>query len=197
MTRKKKRILILSLAVGLPFLWCAGVAIGVVSASAPNPSAEGDAAIVLGAAVWDDEPSPVFAARIDHAITLYNRGQVTRLIFTGGLGEGDALSEGEAARLYAIDKGVPDDAILVESQSKTTMENLAGAHQIMDSEGLRSAVIVSDPYHLKRAGMIARRLDLSHVCSPTETSRYTGFFAKTRQLSRETVYITKLLVTGK
>ena len=121
---------------------------------------------------------------------------MTRLIFTGGLGEGDSLSEGEAARRYAIDKGIPDDAILVESQSTSTAENLAGALRLMDSVGLRSAVIVSDPYHLRRAGMIARRLDLPHVCSPTETTRYTGFFSKTRQLSRETYYITKLLVTG-
>lgn len=196
MTRRKKRILIWSLAVGLPFLWCVGVAIGVSSAGAPNPSARGDAAIVLGAAVWDDGPSPVFAARIDHSLELYRRGQVKWLIFTGGLAEGDAVSEGEAARLYAIDKGDPDDAILVETQSSSTSENLAGAQRLMDSAGLNSAVIVSDPYHLKRAGMIARRLDLPHVCSPTETSRYTGFIAKARQHSREIYMITKLLVTG-
>ncbi|MCH7946099.1 MAG: YdcF family protein [Armatimonadetes bacterium] len=197
MTRRKKRILIWSFAgAGLPFLWCVGVAIGVETAGAPNPSAKGDAAIVLGAAVWDDRPSPVFAARIDHALDLYRRGQVTRMIFTGGLGEGDVVSEGEAARRYAISKGIPGDSILVESQSRSTVANLAGAQRLMDSAGLRSAVIVSDPYHLRRAGMIARRLDLRHVCSPTETSRYTGFFAKGRQLSRETYYITKLLVTG-
>lgn len=197
MTRRKKRILIRSsVGAGVPLLWCIGVAIGVTSAGAPNPSAKGDAAIVLGAAVSADEPSPVFAARIDHALDLYRRGQVTRLIFTGGLGEGDALSEGEAARRYAIDKGIPGGSILVESQSRSTATNLAGAQRLMDSAGLRTAVIVSDPYHLRRAGMIARRLDLPHVLSPTETSRYTGFFAKGRQLSRETYYITKLLVTG-
>ena len=65
-----------------------------------------DAAIVLGAAVWEDAPSPVFAARLDHAITLYHQGRVHALIFTGGVGEGDILAESEVARTYALAQGV-------------------------------------------------------------------------------------------
>jgi uncharacterized SAM-binding protein YcdF (DUF218 family) len=151
---------------------------------------------VLGAAVWDDEPSSVFAARIDHAVALYQRGQVKRIIVTGGLAEGDSLSEGEAAKQYAIKHGVPSDAILVESQSKSTRENLSNAQRIMGENGLRAAVIVSDPYHLLRAGMHAERLNIQHVLSPTETTRYVGFSAKSGQLVRETYYVTRLLLIG-
>ena len=196
MKRRKKRILIwTSVTVGV-LLWCVGVAIAVSSAGASNPEATGDVAIVLGAAVWDDKPSPVFAARIDHAIGLYQRGQVKRIIVTGGLAEGDTLSEGDAAKKYAIAHGVPGDAIFVESQSRSTRENLANAQRIMGENGLQSAVVVSDPYHLLRAGMHAERLGMHHVLSPTETSRYVGFSSKTRQLSRETYYVTRLLLTG-
>ncbi|MEQ1876725.1 MAG: YdcF family protein [Bdellovibrionia bacterium] len=194
MTRKKKRVLIGAVVTfGLPFLWGVGVAIGIVSAGGPNPSATGDAAIVLGAAVWEDKPSPVFAARIDHALDLYRRGQVKQLVFTGGLGEGDLISEGEAARRYALEKGIPRSALLVESQSKDTAQNLAGAQRLMSSAGLRTAVIVSDPYHLRRSGMLARRLHLPHVCSPTQTSGYSGFFARAKQLASETYHVTKLM----
>jgi uncharacterized SAM-binding protein YcdF (DUF218 family) len=194
---KRKRILVWSsILVGLPLLWCIGVSISIARAGSPNPSATGDVAIVLGAAVWDEEPSPVFQARIDHALELYRRGQVKRLLCTGGMGEGDALSEGEAARLYAIRKGVPDNVILVESQSMSTTENLSSARRMMDEAGLRTAVIVSDPYHLLRAGMFAQRQGLEHVCSPTGTTRYVGFAAKLEQLSRETYYVTRLIVTG-
>lgn len=198
MTRRKKRILICTSAiVGVALVWCVGVAIAVSSAGAPNPGATGDVAIVLGAAVLGDEPSPVFKARIDHAINLYQRKQVKRIIATGGLAEGDTLSEGEAARLYAIKHGVPGDAILAETESRSTKQNLANAKRIMKENELQTAVIVSDPHHLLRAGMHADRLGIQHVLSPTETSRYVGFSAKTQQLARETYYVTKLLLTGR
>ena len=198
MTPRKKRILRWALgAVAVPLLWMGGVAISIVAGATANPGARADAAVVLGAAVWDGEPSPVFAERIHHALGLFERGQVRVLIFTGGIGEDDQLSEGAVARQYALARGVPAEAILVESESKTTRGNLAGAQSLMKQAGLSSAVIVSDPYHLRRAGMIADRLGMKHECSPTQTSRYSGFGAKTGLLLRESWFVTKLLVTGK
>lgn len=182
--------------VGMTMLWLVFIAILIARAGAPHPEARGDAAIVLGAAVWDDEPSPVFAARIDHALDLYRRGQVKWLIFTGGRGEGDSLSEGEAARIYASSKGISSEAILVEEQSRSTVENLTEAIEIMRSQALRSCVIVSDPAHMMRSGMIARRLGVQFECSPTETSRFSGFLAKLQQVSREAYFVTRLQLFG-
>lgn len=168
----------------------------VLSAGRLNPEAKGDSAIVLGAAVWDDEPSPVLAARIDHSITLHKRGQVRKIIMTGGRAEGDSLSEGEAARRYAIQKGVPSRDILVEDKSTDTGENLKYAAQIMKEERLGSAVIVSDPNHMFRASLIARRLDLDFASAPTPTTRYQGFTANAKQISQEIVSVTKLAIFG-
>lgn len=113
----------------------------------------------------------------------------------GATGTTPTLDErgSDGARRYSLEKGIPRSALLVESQSKDTAQNLAGAQRLMSSAGLRTAVIVSDPYHLRRAGMLARRLHLPHVCSPTQTSRYSGFFARAKQLASETYHVTKLI----
>ncbi|MBC8064939.1 MAG: YdcF family protein, partial [Chlorobia bacterium] len=156
MTKRKKRILVwTSVLLGLPLIWCVGVAIAIVRAGAPNSGNRADIAIVLGAAVWDDKPSPVFAARIDHAVTLFKNGHVKGIIFTGGRAAGDRLSESRAAREYALAKGVPLRAIYCEEISTSTYGNLANAKGILQHLGMRKALIVSDPYHLLRAGMIA------------------------------------------
>jgi uncharacterized SAM-binding protein YcdF (DUF218 family) len=155
--RKKKRILLWSsILLGIPLIWNIGVAIAIVRAGALNPKAHGDVAIVLGAAVWDATPSPVFAARIDHAIWLFERRQVKRLVFTGGRAEGDRFCEAEAAEDYALAKGIPRSAIYLETTSTSTHGNLSNANGIMQRLGVRTAVIVSDPYHLLRAGIFLR-----------------------------------------
>lgn len=195
--RKKKRVIFWSLVVfGVVLLWSIGVAIAIARAGAANPDARGDVAIVLGAAVWGDVPSPVFKVRIDHAVSLYRHGQVKRILFTGGQAEGDSVSEAAAARVYAFGNGVPSDAIFVEPRSTSTKENLSNAKRVMREHGLNNAVIVSDPYHLLRAGMHADRLGMKYVLSPTPTSRYTGFSSQAGQLSRETFYVTRLMLTG-
>lgn len=195
--RKRKRILLWSsIVLGIPLLWTIGVATFIVRTGALNPDARADAAIVLGAAVWDAEPSPVFAARIDHAIDLFEKGQVKWLIFTGGRADGDRVSEAEAAQSYAVSKGVPQASTYVETTSTSTYENLSNAKSILNRLGAKGAVLVSDPYHLLRAGMLADRVGLTHTLSPTPTSRYKGFGAKASQLTREAYYTTRLILTG-
>lgn len=198
MIRIKKHILhLFFVAIAVLLSWTAGVVFSIFWGSQKNPNARADAAIVLGAAVWGNNPSPVFAERINHALDLYNQGQVRVLIFTGGIGANSKHAEGDVARAYAIGKGVPPKAILVESKSKTTWENLSGAKKLMVGSNLKSAVIVSDPYHLRRAGMMARKLGMKYVCSPTETSRISGIRAKTKQMLRETYFVTRFLFMGR
>lgn len=69
-------------------------------------------AIVLGAAVQDAKPSPVFRERINHAINLYRKGRIRKIIFTGGTGQGDSIAESEVARRYAIKNGIKSKDIL-------------------------------------------------------------------------------------
>ncbi|HST59799.1 MAG TPA: YdcF family protein, partial [Longimicrobium sp.] len=105
-------------------LWGAVLAWRIAAYGARHDPHRADAAIVLGAAVQGAEPSPVFAARIDHAVALYRRGRVARLVFTGGVGAGDTLAEAEVARRRAVRAGVPAERIAIETRSTITYENL-------------------------------------------------------------------------
>jgi len=146
------------------------------------------AAVVLGAAVWSDRPSPVFRERINHAVQLYNEGRVQKLIFTGGLAQGDQLAESEAAREYALTLGVPDQDILLETVSHNTCENLLQARQIMALNGIAQVLVVSDPMHMRRAMWLADALGVNALPSPTSTTRYQTFGSKASFLAREVYY---------
>ncbi|CAN5673475.1 YdcF family protein [soil metagenome] len=129
-----------------------------------------DAIVVLGAAQYDGRPSPVLKARIDHALKLFNRKLAPRLIVTGGRGEGDTTSEAAVARNYALRRGVPDSAILLESAGRTTEESIRGVAAILDSRDLSSAVLVSDPAHMFRLWVLGYRFGITPYTSPARTS---------------------------
>jgi len=129
-----------------------------------------DAIVVLGAAQYNGRPSPLFEARLDHALSLYFAGIAPRLIVTGGRAEGDRWTEAAAARAYVLAHGVPDGAILAEERGRNTLESLRGVADILNEEGLESAVFVSDRAHMLRVLRIARDLGIDAYGSPTRTS---------------------------
>jgi len=147
-----------------------------------------DAAVVLGAAVWTRDPSPVFKERINHAIDLYRKGRVRKLIFTGGQGNPGEPTEASAARDYALQSGLPASDILIEDKSHTTYENILNAKQLADTHGLRTVLIVSDPLHMKRAMTMARDVGLEAHPSPTPSTRYQGMRSQLKLLMHETYY---------
>lgn len=159
-----------------------------------STDAPADAAIVLGAAVWDGEPSPVFAERINHAINLYQEGQVDVIIFTGGQGLGDESTEAEVAKDYALRRGIAEEHIHCETSSHITYANLRGARRVMEREELRDALLVSDPLHMRRSMKMAQDLGLDVYASPTPTSRYETWRTKLGFLVRESrLYASYLL----
>ena len=149
---------------------------------------QADAAVVLGAAVWSRGVSPVFKERINHAIDLYRRQRVHKIIFTGGQGNPNEPTEAAAARAYALSNGISQSDILIEQRSHTTYENLVYAKQLADVHGLKKVLIVSDPMHMKRAIAMAHDVGLDAYPSPTLTTRYTGFRSQVAELFRETFY---------
>jgi len=128
------------------------------------------AIVVLGAAQYVGRPSPVLRARLDHAIALWHAGFAPRLIFTGGRGDGDTTSEAAVSRRYALRRGVPDSAIVLENAGRTTRESLQGVVEIMKGQPRRDVILVSDPFHMLRLSILARRLGLNPLTSPTRTS---------------------------
>lgn len=98
--------------------------------------------------------------------------------------------------MSATSEGVPNAAILTETKSRTTHQNLVEAKALMDAAGLDSANIVSDPLHLKRASAMARDLGLIAVPSPTPTSRYRMLRVKLECLLREIYFCNYYALTG-
>jgi uncharacterized SAM-binding protein YcdF (DUF218 family) len=129
-----------------------------------------DAIVVLGAAQYDGRPSPVFRARLDHAVALYRAGVAPLLVVTGGKADGDRTTEADTARSFAIAAGVPAEAILVEDQGRTTIESLRAVGTIFRGRGLATAVFVSDRTHMLRVLRIARDQGIAGWGSPTATS---------------------------
>lgn len=174
-------LVVVVLAIGL-------TALRIYTYSRTSSDTQADAAIVLGAAVWSQGVSPVFRERINHAIDLYRRGRVHKIIFTGGQGNRNEPTEAAAARAYAVANGVPQSDTLMEQRSHTTYENLVFAKQLADVHGLKKVLIVSDPMHMRRAVAMANDVGLEAYPSPTTTTRYTGFRSQLEELARETFY---------
>jgi uncharacterized SAM-binding protein YcdF (DUF218 family) len=135
-----------------------------------DDSRPADAIVVLGAAQFDGRPSPVFEARLEHAVALYRAGVAPILVVTGGKLPGDRTTEAATARAYALGHGVPDKAILVEDRGRTTLESLRTVGAMLRDRGAGSAVFVSDRTHMLRVLRIARDQGLAAYGSPTTTS---------------------------
>lgn len=129
-----------------------------------------DAIVVLGAAQYDGRPSPVFEARLDHAIELWHSGIAKAFVVTGGKLEGDRMTEAAVARAYAVGHGVPEEAIFGEDRAHDTLTSLHAVRGLLDERGMTSAVFVSDPTHMLRVLRIADDLGIDAHGSPTTTS---------------------------
>ena len=150
-----------------------------------NETRSADAAIVLGAAAYESGPSPVYQERLNHGVWLYQQGYVKKLILTGGTAEGNTRSDAAIGAAYVLEQGIPQADLLLEEQSVITEENLKYAAALMRREGLKTALIVSDPLHMKRAMVLAGDAGLTAFSSPTPTSRYRSFGTKLKFLARE------------
>jgi uncharacterized SAM-binding protein YcdF (DUF218 family) len=166
--RALARVIVLAAVVGLAL---AGyLAYRIWDQGNRDEQRSADVIVVMGAAQYDGRPSPLFAARLDHAIDLYHAGLASHLIVTGGKREGDRTTEAASARSYAISHGVPGEAILAEDHSRTTLQSIRGVAGLMREEGLKTAVFVSDPSHMLRVLRMASDAGITAFGSPTRTS---------------------------
>ncbi len=162
--RRASLALVVAVAIGAPCAWCAlAYAECLVRVSAfreADSSTNADCAIVLGAAVWGhSRPSPVLERRLRAALELYQRGRVQWIATTGGVGRGShehPLAEGVASARWLIRHGVSSERVIVEERSHNTVENLRFLAPALRAHTIKSALIVSDGYHLGRAVVIAR-----------------------------------------
>lgn len=188
------RIILLVALLLLAMLGFVGVAWQIVSYGDSSSDSHADAAVVLGAAAWGNKPSPVYRERIREAVALYESGRVRYLVFTGGTPVAGYPAEGSVGREFAIAHGVPATAILFETTSRTTLQNLANAKALIESAGIHSVLLVSDPLHMRRAMALASSIGLTATPAPTTSSRFQSDASRAAFLWRETwLYIDYLL----
>jgi uncharacterized SAM-binding protein YcdF (DUF218 family) len=145
-----------------------------------------DAILVLGAAQYDGKPSPVFAGRLEQAQLLYRQGRADTVVVLGAGQPGDSSTEAEAGREYLLTQGLPADAVVALPVGHTSYESLQAAAAWMKDRGLRSAFLVSDPWHNLRIRRMASDLGLEAYVSATwrsaartEETRFEGYLRET------------------
>jgi uncharacterized SAM-binding protein YcdF (DUF218 family) len=129
-----------------------------------------DAIIVLGAAQYNGRPSPVLRARLDHALGLYREGLAPVVVVTGGVGLGDTTSEALVGKRYLAMHGIPIKSVVAQPQGRTTMASMTAVARWLRRRGLQRVLLVSDPFHMFRLRLEARRTALEAYTSPTESS---------------------------
>jgi vancomycin permeability regulator SanA len=162
MRAMKKKALVAVAALALVFAYPVWLGYQIWDQSHQDEVHSADAIVVLGAAQYDGDPSPVFQARLDHAAYLYHEDLADTVIVTGGKQKGDRFTEAEAGRTYLVeDRDVPSEAILSEDDGTTTLESLEGVDVIAEGAGIDSILLVSDPLHNERIKRMADDLGFS------------------------------------
>jgi uncharacterized SAM-binding protein YcdF (DUF218 family) len=176
-------ILVCALAVG-GLGWCRWVYLQIEKYATDDQAAPSDAIGVLGAAEYDGRPSPVYRARLDHARTLYERGIASLIITMGGDG-GDRFTEGAVGRQYLMAMGVPESAIIAETESRDTADSARRIAVIARANGLKRLVIVSDGTHLFRIHEICTAEGLNVLTSPRPTIPVEGGSREKERIEHE------------
>lgn len=169
---RRARLVFGACAVALLVGWIGSLA-GVLWHAARDRAAPADAIVVLGAAHYLGRPSPVLRARLDQAAALHTRGVAPLVVLTGGTAPGDTTSEAAAGFAYLRRRGIPPEALLMEQAGRTTSESLAAVRVLLADRGVSRVVLVSDPFHLLRARLVAWRFGLHAVTSPARGEEAT------------------------
>ena len=154
-----------------------------------------EAIVVFGTAQYNGVPSPVLAARLDHAIDLYEKRLAPVIVVTGGNQPGDKFTEATASANYLIRRGVPDDDVLREVSGTSSWQSLAAAASFLTERQIDDVLLVSDPFHSLRIRAMAAELGLEARTSPTRTSPIKGG-SEARHMVRETVAVAVGRITG-
>jgi uncharacterized SAM-binding protein YcdF (DUF218 family) len=163
-------LFLLALTVALlAFLGATGIRI--VRAAGESPTENADAIVIFGAAQYAGHPSPVYKARLDHGFDLFEKGMAPVVITTGGAGQDPEFSEGGVGRDYLLRRGVPEKALIAETQGSDTAQSAARVGNIMRVNGMRRCIAVSDAYHVFRIRASLQREGIEVEVAPRPESR--------------------------
>jgi uncharacterized SAM-binding protein YcdF (DUF218 family) len=183
--RWARRIVLAIIAVVVVLVLYVAIHIWWVAREDEHPRS--DAIVVLGASQYNGTPSPVFAARLNHAVTLYDEHVSVHIVTVGGKQPGDVYTEAAAGRNYLAAHGVPRNAIVAIQTGSDTLRSLQAVHATFTQRGWHSAVLVTDPWHCLRSRTMARDLGMTAFTSPERTGpAVAGRGVEFRYIARET-----------
>jgi uncharacterized SAM-binding protein YcdF (DUF218 family) len=180
-----RRVVLLVVALGILYFGITFVQVWSASRSSGRDAA--GAIVVLGAAQYNGTPSPVYRARLDHALELYEAGAAPIVVVTGGRLEGDEFTEASAGDRYLQQHGVPREALRLESDGTSSWESLAAAARFLRAEGITDVLLVSSPYHALRTEHIAAEVGLDGDASPSAET--ASFVRRLGSLGKETLAV--------
>jgi uncharacterized SAM-binding protein YcdF (DUF218 family) len=143
----------------------------IVEAAGESPTSKADAIVIFGAAQYAGHPSPVYKARLDHGYDLFEQGMAPVVITTGGAGQDPEFSEGGVGRDYLLRRGVPEKALIAETQGSDTAQSAARVGNIMRVNGIHRCIAVSDAYHVFRIRALLEREGVEVEVAPRPESR--------------------------
>jgi len=143
-------LLLFLAVVGALLLFFGVTGLRIVRTAAEAPATKADVIAIFGAAEYAGHPSPVYRARLDHGYELFQKGMAPVVITTGGAAQDPDFSEGGVGRDYLLRRGVPEQALIAETQGSDTAQSAARVANIMRANGMRTCIAVSDAYHVFR-----------------------------------------------
>ncbi|MCX7920796.1 MAG: YdcF family protein [Clostridia bacterium] len=180
MKRFIKIILIVSIIVPIITLIIIHLQISYYANHA-KPS-KADVIIVLGCQVWGKSPSWSLEYRLQKALELYQGKYANHIIVSGGQGKDEAAPEASVMKNWLVSRGVPGNFIIEEGKSTNTFENLSFSKNIMDKNSLKTAIIVSNDFHIFRSLRIAGNLGITATGAPAPTVDYLKSYYHSREI---------------
>ncbi len=145
------------------------LALSVARHAEQDTKLKSDSILVLGARSYiNGKYNPCLVARMDHAVDLYKSEYAPKILVSGGNDKEDGVNEAETMRKIAMEKGVRPEDILMEKSATSTYENFHLSQDILKKNKLQSLIIVTEPFHIARASLVADNLGLPHTSSPAK-----------------------------
>jgi len=157
----------------------------IVRAAAEAPAKKADVIVVFGAAEYAGRPSPVYRARLDHGYELFQKGMAPVVITTGGSALDPDFSEGGVGRDYLLRRGIPEQALIAETQGSDTAQSAARVANIMRTNGMSSCIAVSDAYHVFRIRALLEKEGVQVELAPRPESRPHPLWERFAAVMRE------------
>lgn len=184
---RRRWLLAVLIVLGVLILFLSITALRIVAAAGESPTRNADAIVVFGAAEYAGRPSPVYKARLDHALDLFRQGMAPVVITTGGAAQDPDFSEGGVGRDYLIRRGIPEQKLIAETQSSDTAQSASRVAVIMRANGMHTCIAVSDAYHVFRIRSLLEHEGIHAEVAPRPESPPKSAWQRFNAVLRETM----------